>query len=195
MKRERAREQAPVSAGFSSCFRYCSTPVVEAIKIHLDSALSMILSGIVNTQADREFQTLPCLVDNVNHLLAGAEYMADYYMEGILTFITKTLDAKTGSRDPPVRAACLTILRHIMSRKILEPRVEPYKDNVIATIKLAMGDMDWRVRKAIVACVITMGASDIAFFSSIGGVDLLTVHHQERVYSQLHHRGVQRQRR
>lgn len=69
----------------------------------------------------------------------------------------RQLDAKTGSKDPSSRAATLALLRHLINR--LEAELAPFRDTVIATLKTALGDMDYRVRKAVLQNIIAMGPS------------------------------------
>lgn len=89
-------------------------------------------------------------------------------------YVSKILDAKSNVKDPMMRSGCLQIFRHLLSRPKLEPRLRPFVDNIIATLKLSISDVDWRVRRTLALCIVAMGGSEIPFFAAVGGSDLLT---------------------
>jgi hypothetical protein len=100
--------------------------------------------------------------------------MATLNLDRVITFFSQTLDAKQGAKqEPPVRAAIIRMLSHIVSRPALEDRVQPVMDHLIAVVKLALGDADWRTRNAVAGVIIAMGTSGLPYLAQIGGNELL----------------------
>jgi hypothetical protein len=177
LKREKPKDQLTVSKGFASSLSNCTDaarlafaqqPIMESI---LNALLSNLVGSLAAQGATPDDATI---VQNTHALLQAAEHLGNYHMDPLITFLSKTLDLKNGNKEPPVRAACLTIIKHLISRKNLDAKVDPYKDNIIAVVKLANEDQDWRVKKAYVNCVMAMGAAELNYFAAVGGTDLLT---------------------
>ncbi len=58
-------------------------------------------------------------------LLQAVENAAGYFMDGLVTYVSKLLDAKSAVKDPSMRVAAVSLFRHLVSRKSLEKRVQP----------------------------------------------------------------------
>lgn len=174
LKKEKPKDQAPVARGFANMLMCCSDEISQALVPHLEGILGLLLQCIVATTHDKEFSTNPSLKKNLEYLLSACEQIATFNLDGLIVYVGKILDAKSNVKDPMMRSGCLQIFRHLLSRPTLEPRLRPFIDNIIATLKLSITDADWRVRRALASCVIAMGGSDIPFFAALGGSDLLT---------------------
>lgn len=175
IKREKARDVHYPARSLMAMLSFVTDDLSLALQPHMDAAvLPQLFQSIASVMGDKEYQTNPDVKRALGSLLGAAERVAEFYFDGLTTFVSRMLDAKSTVKDPALRASAIQVLRHLISRTALEPRLEPYKDNVLATIKLAINDADWRVRQAVAACVVAMGNSNVKFFETMGGTDLLT---------------------
>ena len=173
LKREKPRDMLLPAKGYAAMLSFASDTVGQSLVPQMDALLTLLLQSLVPLLADREADSPGVVKSTIGALLQAVENAAEFFMDGLITYVSKLLDAKSNVKDPGMRAAAVTILRHIISRKSLEKRLQPFCDYIIATIKLAMQDLDWRVRRAVASTVIAMGASATNFFKAVGGTDLI----------------------
>ncbi|CUE89705.1 Hypothetical protein, putative [Bodo saltans] len=176
VKREKARDTHFPARGLMAMLTFVSDEVSLSLQPQMDSAiLPQLFQSIASVMGDKEYSANGGDVKRaLTSLLGAAERVAEFYFDGLTTFVSRMLDAKSVVKDPALRASAIQVLRHLISRPSLEPRLEPYKDNVLATIKLAINEADWRVRQAVASCVVAMGNSNVKFFETMGGPDLLS---------------------
>eukprot|EP01012_Entosiphon_sulcatum_P068091 TRINITY_DN980_c0_g1_i1.p1 TRINITY_DN980_c0_g1~~TRINITY_DN980_c0_g1_i1.p1 ORF type:complete len:1717 (+),score=407.18 TRINITY_DN980_c0_g1_i1:338-5152(+) len=170
LKKEKPKEQLAIIQGLcvfleTSCERINATlqPQLELIWKELHACFCLVQAQPAQLQAE--------LNRNTNELLRCFEVVGRHNVDGLLTLIQKVFDMKFGSKDPTVRASTLSILKHLISR--LEGPLEGFKDTLIATLKTALGDFDFRVRKGVVQNIIAMGPSPNRYLACDGGQELI----------------------
>lgn len=176
VKKEKPRELLVATKGAALLCRCVGEGMLQALRAEMDQMMGAILIGIANTHADKDYcMQLAVLVQNDSSLRQWAEAIAFVDVEGVTSHLTKTLDAKSGSKEPTIRAAAMDVVAHIINSEALYSRVQPFRDHLIALVKLATSDTDWRTRKAIISVVIAMGkaSASISYFKATGANDLL----------------------
>lgn len=173
LKKEKPIDQVLVARGFANMLAHVDENLAFTIGPQMEQIIMLLLQCIVAATLDKDNCTSP-VKSSLGFLLQATEHVATFHMDGLIVFVSKILDARSLHKDPAIRAGCLQIFRHLISRKALEPRLQPFMDSIIATLKLSINDADWRVRKNLAATIIAMGASSIPFFQAVGGPDLLS---------------------
>eukprot|EP00667_Euglena_gracilis_P000210 EG_transcript_210 len=170
LKRERLREALPIIRGLQAMLETACVRAQEGVQGQLLDLWPTVHAAFCALAALPAKEQLECNKQG-NELLRCAEVLARSDPDHALGFLQRQLDAKTGSKDPSSRAATLALLRHLINR--LEAELAPFRDTVIATLKTALGDMDYRVRKAVLQNIIAMGPSENHYLACEGGHDLL----------------------
>eukprot|EP00760_Papus_ankaliazontas_P025061 PhM_4_TR2466/c0_g1_i1/m.15333 len=174
IKREKVRDVEPIVRGLAAFLSVCEE-TSSVVTPHFEALFGVVHSSMTATISDKELMSVPALMKNQHALCECAEHLTAINPDTFLTLVSKALNAKTGVKDPLGRAAVLHFLRHVVSRKNLETRMELFKDAIIATLKLALSDTDWTVRRTCVQVITGMGAcKDTAYLASVGGTDLVT---------------------
>ena len=189
IKKDKPKDQRVVARGACVLASFCSPTLQPDMLAQVESMLQCCTACVAGCIADRMSTTTderPAAAapggngkthatTTLPFLTQWAESIADIAADATLTFLSKSLDAKHGSKDPIARAASLTLLKHLVSRRHLDTRFATFKDSIVAIVKLALSDADVRVRRVVVGTIMAMGTNpSIEFFGAVGAQDLLT---------------------
>ena len=179
LKKEKPVDQMLVSWGASHMCTFLTLQTETVFEPFWAAMLQAIVSHLVVTVKEPGFLGgSKALVQNAESFLRWARNIALCRPELVLTFFTKLLghDPKAGaSKDPGARAVASRVMQYLLSQPILDDKFEPFKDMVVALLKLAMHDADWGVRQQTCAAIIAIfkHKHSVAFLKQIGGMELL----------------------
>jgi hypothetical protein len=176
VKREKPNELEVVAEG---CAAICDVPtddqVTAAIINNAESMLTTISQAVVLIQNDKNHQESVSGSTHfaLAHLLRWAELVGAASVDTVVTYAGKVFDPKSNS-SPALRAASIAMVGHLVSRKHLTASLSPYKDHVIATLKVVLNDNDPKVKRALANAIVSMAANDrVPFMDQVGAKDLL----------------------
>lgn len=177
LKRERPKDAFFPARGFLSFLSFIlmdtnngDSRLATAVTMQMEAIVMQLLQSIVAAEGEPSTESQKTL----DTLLGAAENIADFFLDGLITTLQRILDAKSQVKDPLQRAACLTIIQHLSSKKHLEPSLAAYRDSIIATVRLGISEGDYRSRIAVAKCIIQFGITGAQLFKAVGGNDLLS---------------------
>jgi len=174
-KREKPKDTLNPLRGATFFVRACVEKAMTATMPHLENLWQSIFKHAANFHALKETEQAD-LIKCHQEQLRSLEALAGGQPDMILNYIQKTLDLKVGSKDPNVKIAALGALQHLVMQRSLDERLEPFKNHVVAIVRICLEDTDYRVQQAIVRTIMAMGSAETNNYLTCEGGESLVEH-------------------